>query len=330
MRADLVTVIAARRGISALRDLLSQLPSTFEAPIVCLVESDTRLVEVLQAASRLRVRWAGSGERLEKRTVYLSPPGRSLVMRPDETLSVAPFGVESSGLEPVDYFLSSAARHGKGLLTLVLAGFEGDGVTGCKAVREHGGAVLVLDRATARYWGMAESVVRAGASDRVLTMSELAEAMRACFPSEDVLRCAEIQIEVGGLLEMALRVSGTSMGMVSRLTNDQLRLLVQRGLTAQAVELIDGLPESAFGRAVLEKNRVVIPDMDASANAAFREIARTIGFRAVHAVPLIPLDGDPRGVLATLFIQSHDVIPAEARDIDEVAGRMAPLIARLT
>ena len=179
---------------------------------------------------------------------------------------------------------------------------------------------------------MAESVVRAGASDRVLTMSELAEAMRACFPSEDVLRCAEIQIEVGGLLEMALRVSGTSMGMVSRLTNDQLRLLVQRGLTAQAVELIDGLPagpESACGRAVLEKNRVVIPDMDASDNAAFREIARTIGFRAVHAVPLIALDGDPLGVLATLFIQSHEVIPAEARDIDEVAGRMAPLIARL-
>ncbi len=333
MRADLVTIVAARRGVSALRQLLSQLPATFQAPIVCLVESDPRLADALQSSSRLKVRWAESGARLEKRTVYLSPPGRSLILRPDDTLSVAPFGVDASGLEPVDYFLSSASRHGVGLLSLVLAGFERDGVAGCKAIRDHGGSVLVLDRATAQYWGMAEPVVRAGASDHVLTLTDIAEAMRACFPSEDILRCAEIQFEIGGLLETALRVSGTGMGVVSRVAkDDHLGLLVQRGLTADSVERIDPLPASpdpACGRWLLEKTRNVLPDLAASPSAGFRDLARALGFRAVHAVPLIDA-GSPRGVLATLFPQPHEVAAAEANDIDHLVRRIAPILREIS
>jgi len=333
MRADLVTIVAARRGVSALRQLLSQLPSTFDAPIVCLVESDARLVEALQSSSRLKVRWAEPGVPLENRTVYLSPPGRSLILRPDDTLSLTPFGVEASGMEPVDYFLSSAARHGTGLLSLVLAGFQADGVAGCKAIRDHGGSVLVLDRATASYWGLAEPLVRAGASDHVLTLSDIAEAMRACFPSEDILRCAEIQIEVGSLLETALRVSGAGMGMVSRRAkDDHLGLLVQRGLTTESVERIDTLPaspETACGRALLEKKRIVVPDVAASPHAGFRELARVLGFRAVHAVPLLAGGGEAYGVLATLFGEPHDVAAAEGRDIEQLASRITPILATL-
>lgn len=331
VKADLVAVVASRRGVSALRQLLSRLPRTFEAPIVCLVESDPGLVELLQSSSRLAVRWAQPGEKLEKHTVYIAPPSRSLVLRPDDTLSVTPFGVDSSALEPVDYFLSSASRHGPGLLALVLAGFEGHGVEGCKAVRERGGNVLVLDRATARYWGMAEAVVRAGASDRVLTMSELADAMRGCFPSDDILRCAEIQIEVGSLLETALRISGTTMGIVSRLSDNRLALFVERGLGPDGVERLDPLPagrETVCGRALLERNRVVIADVHAVTEPMMREAARTLGFRAVHAVPLLQRD-DPHGVLAALFAQPHEVAPAEARDMEQLAGRMTPIIARL-
>jgi len=333
MKPDLIAVVSARRGVPALRQLLSQLPSTFASPILCLVESDPLLIDLLQSSSRLKVRWADSGVKLEKATVYVSPPGCSLVVRPDDALSVTPFGVESSGLNPVDYFLSSAARHGGGLLSLVLSGFESDGVAGCQAVRERGGSVLVLDRATARYWGTAEPLVRAGASDRVLTMTELADAMRACFPSEDILRCAEIQIEVGGLLETALRISGTTMGLVSRLMQDQLGLLVQRGLKRDSIDRIDSMParaDTACGQAVLEKNRVVIPDVQARlVDAGFREMARSIGFRAVHAIPLMPAGGLPQGVLATLFPEPHDVSPEEARDIDRLGGRITPIIARL-
>ena len=332
VKADLVAIVASRRGVSALRQLLSHLPATFEAPIVCLVESDPGLAELLQSYSRLRVRWAEPGQKLEKHTVYLSPPERSLVLRPDDTVSITPFGVGSSGLEPVDYFLSSAARHGPGLLTLVLAGFESHGVEGCKAVRERGGTVLVLDRATARYWGMAEAVVRAGASDRVLTMSELAEAMRACFPSADILRCAEIQIEVGSLLETALRISGTTMGMVSRLEGDHLSLLVERGLALESVERLDALParpDTLVARALLERSRVVIRDVHSTEEPGVIEVARAVGFRALHAVPLLHAPAQPRGVLATLFAQPHDVVPAEARDMDELAGRITPIIARL-
>ena len=89
-------------------------------------------------------------------------------------------------------------------------------------------------------------------------------------------------------------------------------------------------PDTACGQAVLEKNRVVIPDVEATlVDASFRELARSIGFRAVHAIPLMPTGGPPYGVLATLFPHPHDVTPAEARDVDQLAGRITPIITRL-
>jgi two-component system, chemotaxis family, protein-glutamate methylesterase/glutaminase len=332
MKPDLVAIVAARRGVAALKELLSRLPSTFASPIVCLVESDARLLELLQASSRLKLRWAEPGARLEPGTVYLSPPGASIVLRPDDKLSITPYGVESSSINPVDHFLTSASRHGGALLALVLAGMEGDGVAGCKDVRARGGAVLVLDRATARYWGAAEPLVRAGASDRVLTLTEVADAMRACFPADDIVRCAEIQIEIGALLESALHMSGTSMGMVSRARHDVLGLLVQRGLPLEAIEKLDAIALSAdnvYGRAVLSRSRVVVRDMEAASAAdGFQESARVIGARAVHVIPLLPADPPP-GMLAAFFIKPHAVVPAEAATIDQIGARIAPIIARL-
>jgi len=104
-------------------------------------------------------------------------------------------------------------------------------------------------------------------------------------------------------------------------------------LKTDSIDRIDSMParaDTACGQAVLEKNRVVIPDVQARlVDAGFREMARSIGFRAVHAIPLMPAGGLPQGVLATLFPEPHDVSPEEARDIDQLGGRIIPIIARL-
>jgi len=109
MQYDLIGIVSSRRGVSALRQLLSQLPSTFATPLVCLVESTEALLPELQACTRLRVRWANGGETPEPGSVYLARPGTSLLCLADGTLALAPFGVESTALNPVDSFLTSAA-----------------------------------------------------------------------------------------------------------------------------------------------------------------------------------------------------------------------------
>src|SRR6185369_16142936 len=62
MRYDVVTIVAAPRGASQLRELVSQLPAEFGIPVVCLAASDQRLVSDLAAATRLKVKWAEAGE----------------------------------------------------------------------------------------------------------------------------------------------------------------------------------------------------------------------------------------------------------------------------
>ena len=65
------------------------------------------------------------------------------------TFGVAPYGPESSALNPVDTFLESAAHcHGSKVLSLVLSGFDEDGVQGCDSVKRHGGTVLVTPPAS--------------------------------------------------------------------------------------------------------------------------------------------------------------------------------------
>jgi len=332
-RFDVVTFVSAARGVPALRQILSQLPSTFPAPLVCLAQVGERDLEQIRGSTRLRVQWAEAGIPLEAGTVYVAPPQGGLVFRPDGTLSITPVSMDSVAHNPVDHFLTSAAHtHGSATAGLVLAGLEGDGVAGAMALREAGATVLVLERATASYWGLAEPIVRAGGASRVLTVAEAADALRACFTSRDLLRCAEIQIRLGELLETALAISATAMGHISRARDtSHLDILAHRGLAAHFLERFDPIPVgpgTAAGRAFLQRERVVIPDvMLESAYGPRRPDALLCGFRAVHATPIPARPRHVvRGVLTTLFVQPHHVSPHEARDMDGLADEAGRLV----
>ena len=337
MQYEVITFVSASRGLGALRQALSHLPSNFGAPIVCLAQCDARALDELRASTRLRVMWAQPGVPLEHGTVYLSPPNAGLVWRPDRTLSVTPVSIDSTAHNPVDHFLVSAAStHGAGAACFVLAGLEGDGVKGALGLRQAGGTVLVLDRATSRHWGLAEPIVRAGGADRVLTLPEAIDALRACFTGRDLLRCAEIQLELGRLLETACAVSGTRMGHITRRVarDDALKVLVHRGMGVHFLERFDTIPltdETAVGRAYVQRHRVVITDvMCEPFYGPRRQDALLCGYRAAHATPIPPSPRpDIDGVLTTLFVQPHDVSPHEARDMDAVAEEASRLIARL-
>lgn len=337
MQYDLITIVASPRGLPALRHLLSQLPSSFSIPIVCLAQSHGGLVDELRAATRLKVSWAEAGAPLAPGNVYVSRPGTSLVTTPQGVLSISPFGPESSALDPVDHFLISAANvHGKRLLALVLAGFGRDGVNGCDQVKRAGGTVLLLDRATAQYWGMAEPIVQAGAAHRVLTIMEVAEALRACFTSHDLLHCAEIQIELADLLETAMRVSGTTMGHITRRPwdSDKLRIVVQRGLDIDFFEHFGAMSadrDTAWCRAVRLKQPIVIPDVTEEPDHPVHGLGR-LPYRAEFAIPLlVPQPAlEARGALTTLFQHSHEPARHESQDLNRIAREAAGLIARFS
>ena len=335
MRYDIVTVVSSRRGIPQLCDLVAQLPPEFGTPVVCLVEADERLLSEVSAKTSLPVKWAEAGDVAQPGHVYLSRPGTSIVMLEGCRFTVSPVGPESSALRPVDGFLASASRAcGPRALAVILAAFPDDGAEGAHMIKWRGGTVLVLDRATAEYYGMADAIVKAGSYDRIITASEVGNALRASFTGRDLLANAELQFELGILLDAALRISGTHMGDIQLLepVEGRLHLIANRGLGHDYIERFsivrvdDQLPCT---HALHRKHRVVVENVFEDAQyVRFRAIARTNGYSALQATPLFS-NGDPAGVLSTLYPYPHSLSPHESKSLDDIAQSARELLREL-
>ncbi len=335
MRYDVVAVVASRRGISQLRELVAQLPPQFGMPIVCLAEADDRLVADLSSRTRLTVKWAEGGETARPGHVYLSRPGTSIVMMDGCRFAVSPVGVESSAMHPVDGFLSSTARAcGPRVLAVFLAAFPDDGAEGANTVKWSGGSVLVLDRATAEYYGMADTIVKAGSYDRILTAAEVGNALRASFTGRDLLENAELQFELATVLESAMRISGTHMGDLQLLepVPGRLHLVAYRGVGREYVDrfsIVRTDDELPCVVALREKRRVVIENVfEDPQYKRFREIARVSGFSALQATPIFS-NGEVGGVFSTLYAYPHAITPHEGKNLDELAQSARRLMREL-
>ena len=76
-------------------------------------------------------------------------------------------------------FRSVAKAFGPSALAVILTGMGQDGLRGCEAIREAGGAILAQDEATSVVWGMPGYVARAGLADRVLPLALIADEISA-------------------------------------------------------------------------------------------------------------------------------------------------------
>ena len=95
-----------------------------------------------------------------------------------------------------------------------------------------------------------------------------------------------------------------------------LRIVAQRGFSDNFLarfRIVDANDDTACGRALRERSRVVIEDVDKDpAFAPNRAIAAQEGYRAVQSTPMLGRDGILKGMLSTHFRQPH--VPAE-RDL---------------
>jgi two-component system, chemotaxis family, protein-glutamate methylesterase/glutaminase len=133
------------------------------------------LAALVQRSTPLKVVEAEDRMPLEKEHVYLAPADyHLLVTRGQLHLSVD---------EPVRYarpsvdvlFESAADAYGGALTVIVLTGANDDGANGVKAVRMHGGRVIVQDPATAEARAMPEAALPS--ADLVLSLEEIGRTL---------------------------------------------------------------------------------------------------------------------------------------------------------
>jgi two-component system chemotaxis response regulator CheB len=192
--AAVVAIGASTGGTVALNELLAQLPSDAPAVLVVqhmLTEFTRAFAERLDASSRMQVREAEDGARVERGKVLIAPGGRHMrvVRSADGALLVqlsddAPVNKHRPSVDVL--FKSCARAVGAAALGVVLTGMGDDGAAGLLEMRGTGSRTIAQDAASSAVFGMPKAAISRGAAEHVLPLDRIAQAiLRAALPSRD-------------------------------------------------------------------------------------------------------------------------------------------------
>lgn len=133
------------------------------------------------------------------------------------------------------------------------------------------------------------------------------------------------------VLRAAMLMQGTDRGLLSLCDDERenLTVAVHDGFDDEFLESIEIVPlgNGACGNCLRLRQRVIVEDVELEPlMSQYREWARKVGFRAVHATPLITREGSIIGVLSVHFRDTHRPTDREMRLMDLYAHMAADII----
>jgi two-component system, chemotaxis family, protein-glutamate methylesterase/glutaminase len=177
-----VAMVASAGGIQALQRVLSSLDADLGAAVIVLLHLQparpSLLAQVLSRSTDMEVVDAVEGEAIRPGTVYVAPPDAHLELTA-EGVFVLDVGPPVHNLRPsADKLLASLAPYRSGRLAVILSGLGRDGSRGAVELHEAGGTVFAQDQMTAEHFGMPSAAIEAGIVDRIVSIDDLASAVR--------------------------------------------------------------------------------------------------------------------------------------------------------
>ena len=150
---------------------------------------------ILERCTSMPVVQVEDGMALRADRVYVIAPGFSLTL---EGGMLRQKELRSTDTLLIDHFFGSLALdQGERAVAIMLSGMNNDGTEGIRAVKAHGGRVLVEDPHTAEYPEMPRSAAATNLADDVLPVEDLAARLLAFSPRTRLLDAGELS-EVGG------------------------------------------------------------------------------------------------------------------------------------
>jgi two-component system, chemotaxis family, protein-glutamate methylesterase/glutaminase len=179
-----VAIAASAGGLSALSQVLTNLPADFPAAIVVVQhlapDYPSSMAQILNKRTRLEVRQAVDGDRLLPGLVLIAPPDFHLLVNPDFTLTLSHTELIHHVRPSADpLFISLAAHYRERAVAVVLTGTGKDGSLGLLAVKKWGGLVIAQDEATSAFFGMPGAAIGTGNVDMVLPLDKIGPALAA-------------------------------------------------------------------------------------------------------------------------------------------------------
>jgi len=152
--------------------------------------------ELLQRFTRMEVRQAEDGMKVQRNCVYVTPSNNELSILHGTLQLLEPAAPRGLRL-PIDFFLRHLAEDRKEkAICVILSGMGTDGTLGLKAVKEKLGVAMVQEPESAKFDGMPRSAVDTGLVDFVAPPPELAVKL-----VEFVRHSATLTREAGTTLE---------------------------------------------------------------------------------------------------------------------------------
>jgi two-component system chemotaxis response regulator CheB len=186
---EMVAIGTSTGGPQALEQVLAALPGDFPLGIAVVQHMPVGFTALLAArldrCSRIRVREAAHGDRIEPGLALVGPGGRQMrIVRRDGRLVVSLEGDQSpvSGHVPsVDVLMSSVASSAGGrAVAVVMTGMGSDGADGMAQLSSSGAVTIAQSPDSCVCFGMPKSVIERGHARAEIPLSEIAPALVAC------------------------------------------------------------------------------------------------------------------------------------------------------
>ena len=182
---NLVVIGCSTGGPAALQHIIPALPANLPAGVVIVqhipVGFSGPMAEHLDRKSKLKVKHAIQGDRIEPGVVMVAPAGYELTFRrsgSSYTVNLDPGQkpVSPGGFRPsVDIVMKSAAEtFNNQVMGVLLTGMGRDGAQGMLAIKNKNGPTLAQDESTCVVFGMPKAAIQNGGAGKVLPLLEIA------------------------------------------------------------------------------------------------------------------------------------------------------------
>jgi two-component system, chemotaxis family, CheB/CheR fusion protein len=174
----IVGIGASAGGLEPITKLLENLPIQTGLSFVVIqhlaTSQESMLPEILSRSTKMKVKQATDGMRIEKDHVYVIPPGTTLMLKKN-CIKLLP---KKPLFKPINDFLVSLASEQKTqAIGIVLSGTGNDGTEGLKAVKAEGGITFAQNPETAQYPDMPKNAIAAGTPDFILSPEQIAREL---------------------------------------------------------------------------------------------------------------------------------------------------------
>lgn len=185
-----VVIGTSAGGLSALKKLISQLPSDFPLPVLIVqhISADATgniLLDQLNKLNTLECQHAKNGNNLKPGYLYLAPSDHHLMIGADLKMLVTKGAQENRSRPAIDpLFRSAAVAFGAGVIGILLTGYLDDGTSGMKTIKRCGGICIVQDPDEAEYPAMPRNAMNNVKIDYCLPIAEMGALLSRLVPSK--------------------------------------------------------------------------------------------------------------------------------------------------